>query len=259
MAVTRPTSDGADDAAALRELLSETQAVLFDFDGPVCDLFGGVPTSHIAREIKDMAREEWGALDQEVEDCDDSHGVLRHLRDMVDRREADSLDRAPLEKADGILTRHEYAAVRSARLTPHLDTLLDALRDLGKRLVVVSNNAEGPVRDYLGRQGIEARFEAVCGRDPYEPRLMKPDPYLVMLALEGLGGVDPARALMIGDQVTDLKAARAAGVRFLGYTGDANRAQEMREMRLRDADPVVRSHAPVIAACALLSVSCPRP
>nr|WP_206439312.1 HAD family hydrolase [Streptomyces scabichelini] len=230
-------------------------AVLLDFDGPICDLFGPAPTAPIAEEVKVMAREEWGVLDRAVEDCDDSHGILLRLSDMRDRTSPVPLSRTPLDLAHRIVTRHEYAAVASAEPAPGVEPLLDALLDLGKRLVVVSNNAEGPVWEYLKRRGLQSKFVDVCGRDPHEPRHMKPHPDSLHRALKCLNGLAPSRALMVGDQLTDLAAARTADVRFLGYTGDAER---MRDMRRGGADWVVASHAPVVTAARTLVGATPR-
>lgn len=229
----------------LRRLVRDADAVLLDFDGPVCDLFGDVPTAHIAEEIKVMARLEWGTLDRKVEDCDDSHGILQRLRDMLDGEAPAVRNRVPLGLANTIVTGHEYTAVNSAVQAPDVENLLDALLDLGKRLVIVSNNADEPIWHYLKHAGLESKFVAVHGRDPREPRRMKPDPDVVLRALEDLGGLHPSRALLVGDQLTDLRAARSAGVRFLGYTQDRKRRQQMRRNK---ADGVVSSHAPVIAA-----------
>ncbi len=231
-------------------------AVLVDFDGPICDLFGSAPTAHIAEEIKVMARQEWGigVLDQVVEDCDDSHGILLALKDMYDRASPVPLSRTPLEEAHKIVTRHEYAAVASAEAAPDLEPLLNALTALGMRLVVVSNNAEGPVWEYLKREQLQSKFVDVCGRDPHEPGHMKPDPDSLLRALKCLDGLAPSRAVMVGDQLTDLEAAQKAGVRFLGYTHDAER---MREMRQRGADWVVDSHDPVVTAARTLVATAP--
>ncbi|MGW0824909.1 HAD family hydrolase [Streptomyces sp. NPDC002845] len=256
MTATGHTSGGAEDPHPLPGLLSTAQAVLFDFDGPICDLFGTTSTSGIARKVKKMARQQWNTLDPAVEQCDDSHDILRLLSDMVDRSEPSSLDRTPLTTANDIITDFEYVAVNSAEPAQHIHTLLDALLDLDKRLGVVTNNAEGPVRRFLELRELDSKFETVCGRDPHEPRLMKPDPGLVLRALKNLGGMEPAGALMVGDQLTDLSAARSAGVRFLGCTSDDGRAEEMRR---EGADHVVGSHAPVVRACGLLSVGCSPP
>ncbi|MGW3410823.1 HAD family hydrolase [Streptomyces sp. NPDC000888] len=233
---------GQDD---LQQLLRSVDAVLFDFDGPICDLFGKVPTAHIAEEIKVMARLEWGTLDREVEDCQDSHGILQHLRNMLDGEAPSHRSRVPLDRAHTIVTRYEYAAVNSAVQAPDVETLLDLLLELRKRLVVVSNNAEEPVWQYLKRADLQSKFEAVCGRDAREPRLMKPDPDAVLRGLKTLDGLVPSRALLVGDQLTDLQAARSAGVRFLGFTQDRKRR---RQMKRNGADGVVASHAPVVAA-----------
>ncbi|WP_328495006.1 HAD hydrolase-like protein [Streptomyces sp. NBC_00414] len=222
--------------------------MFFDFDGPVCDLFGGTPTAHIAEEIKVMARLEWGALDRAVEDCHDSHGILLRLRDVLDGA-PEHHGREPLAQADAIVTRYEYAAVGSAVQCSDVGPLLDALRDLGKRLAIVSNNAEGPVLRYLERTNLTSKFEVVCGRDPYEPRHMKPHPDPVRRALAAVGVPATGRALLVGDQLSDLAAARAAGVRFLGHTQDE---RLRRRMKQTDADGVVASHASVLAAARTL-------
>ncbi|MCZ4510177.1 HAD family hydrolase [Streptomyces sp. ActVer] len=233
---------------ALRQLLHGVDAVFFDFDGPLCDLFGQKPTAHIAEEIKVMARLEWGALDRDVEDCHDSHGILHRLRDMLDGTPAQRC-REPLDEANTIVTRYEYEAVNSAVQAPDVEPLLDVLLDLRKRLVVVSNNAEDPVQQYLKRADLQSRFEAVCGRDPHEPRRMKPHPDAVRRALTAVGDMDPAKALLVGDQLTDLQAARAAGIRFLGYTQNKRRR---RQMKRNGADGVVASHASVLVAARAL-------
>ena len=78
---------------------------------------------------------------------------------------------------------------------PGVDLLLDSLVEQGKRLAIVTNNAEGPVRAFLGLHKMSGKFEAVCGRDPRDPRRMKPDPSAVRLALERLGHIAPEAAV----------------------------------------------------------------
>ncbi|WP_405819801.1 HAD family phosphatase [Streptomyces sp. NBC_01390] len=238
-----PGDPRAQDPHRLRTLLRDTHAVLVDFDGPVCDLFGGASTAHIAAEVKARAARVWPRteLDDDVRDCDDSHGVLLLLAAMADRH-APALA-GPLDWADEIVERHEYTAVRSAAETADAGRLVRALYALEKPLAIVSNNAEGPVREHLERVDLLRCFTAVCGRDPHDPRLMKPHPDSILRALRLLGDPKPAQTLLIGDQLTDLTAAEKAGVRFLGFTPYEDRA---REMLRRGADFVVASHAPVI-------------
>jgi hypothetical protein len=56
----------------------------------------------------------------------------------------------------------------------------------------------------------------VQGREDTDPRLMKPDPFLLHEAIDALDGV-PEAAVLIGDSTTDIEAARAAGIRVIGY------------------------------------------
>jgi phosphoglycolate phosphatase len=238
--------DALGEREALRLLLGRTKAVLLDFDGPVTDLFGDVSTAPVARRIKDMARGIWGPLDQDVEDCEDSHGILRHLREMYDRPAPTLRSRAALIEAEDIVTRQEFDAVKSAEPTPDVEGLVDALLKLDPRprLVIVSNNSDGPVWEFLKAHGLQSRFDDVFGRDPDELKHMKPHPYAVDRAVRHLA-LKPSECLLIGDQLTDLDAAHAAGTRFLGYTRSAERAATMME---GEADWVVSSHEPVIAA-----------
>jgi phosphoglycolate phosphatase-like HAD superfamily hydrolase len=238
----------SEERTVLRGLLSDADAVLLDFDGPVTDLFRGVSTAPVATEIKDVVRKIWGRLDPDVEKCDDSHGILRRLRDMYDSPVAPPLDPRALYEAEAVVTRQEYEAVREAEPAPDVVRLVNTLSDRGLRLLIVSNNADGPIWEFLKRWGIQSKFDTVVGRDPHELRRMKPDPYSVLSALRILG-VPGLRTLLIGDQLTDLQAARGAGPRVLGHTPSAERAREMRD---QGADWVVRSHVPVIRAALTL-------
>ncbi|MGW3120636.1 HAD family hydrolase [Streptomyces sp. NPDC001107] len=240
-------TDTIDDQEALLQLLARTSAVLFDFDGPVCRLFPH-PTTEIARHIKRTAEAHWGALDPDVRECHDSHHVLRPLWRMYERLYEEQVperppSRHPLEFAEMTVAEAELAAAANAVPAEHIDELLTHLRKLRMRLVVVSNNAERAIQRCLEGMGL-TEFEAVFGRDPHDARLMKPHPHCVRRALAHLGV--PARdCLLVGDQITDLTAARTAGTRFLGWTQDEIQAKEME----RDgSDAVVSSHLPLAAA-----------
>ena len=203
-----------------------------------------------------MVKTKWRVLDPAVEACEDSHSVLRLLGDMLDRGGADTLDPETLRTADEMVTRYEVDAVASAVPAPEIDKLLDTLLGLGKRLVIVTNNAEDPVKRFLGMHGMSHKFEAIVGRDPYAPHRMKPDPHAVHRALSHLGNMSPVEAVMVGDQLTDLQAASSAGVTFLGYSNDDERSGNLRR---EGAHCVIHEHAQLVEACALPPVSCPRP
>ena len=75
-------------------------------------------------------------------------------------------------------------------------------------LFVVSGTPQDELRRIIGRRGMEGYFQTVYG----SPR-KKPD-----IVGEKLGdlGVDAARALFVGDSLTDYDCARDVGTHFLG-------------------------------------------
>ncbi|MEU1120838.1 MULTISPECIES: HAD family phosphatase [unclassified Streptomyces] len=215
--------------SALTALLSGAHALLLDFDGPITRFFEGYDTAVIAEEIKELLAEHGVPLPDTVLASTDPHALLQLLRSEVFTERRPGLgQQKTLELAEGIVTDHEYRVVGGAPLDTHVKGLLELLARRGKRLVVVSNNAEGPVRAYLERHGLRGMFDAVFGRDPVELRHMKPHPDCVRRALHHLVA-DPKDCLLVGDQLTDLAAARAAGVPFLGYARTAQVAARMRD------------------------------
>ncbi|MCX5438166.1 HAD-IA family hydrolase [Streptomyces sp. NBC_00569] len=245
---TRQNSAGRTDGRqkSLHGLLTAAQAVLFDFDGPVCGLFARNPTAPAAKEIQDLVRADWGELPPSVEQSQDSHGILRALRqDMFEEASPAGRRLETLQRAEDVVTQYEWLAIQDADLEPHVEELLGHLSHLGKRMAVVSNNAEEPIRKYLDANGLLRHFEAVIGRDHDELRNMKPNPYGVLRAVDLLD-LSPGSCLMVGDQLSDLHAAESAGVPFLGTTDNDQRRAEMSAL---GADSVVATLEPV-AACA---------
>ncbi|MFF3643779.1 HAD family hydrolase [Streptomyces sp. NPDC002564] len=244
------TSDGSTGRDVLAGLLRDARAVLFDFDGPVTRLFRGYPTAPVAEEIKSLLVEHGVTLPPAVRDSTDSHGLLQLLRtEVFSAAKPAPGDQKVLELAEGIVTDHEYRAAARALPEEHIASLLSGLDGRGRRLVIVSNNAAGPVTAYLERTSLAQLFEGVFGRDPRELRHMKPDPDCVRRALRHLAL--PARdCLLVGDQLTDLTAARAVGMPFLGYARTDAVAEAMRR---RGADWAGTSLEPVARAASAAS------
>ena len=61
----------------------------------------------------------------------------------------------------------------------------------------------------LEKLGLFGRFAAICGQDTFG--MQKPDPDILRRTIAAAGGND-RDAVMIGDSVTDIRTARAAGV-----------------------------------------------
>jgi AHBA synthesis associated protein len=122
---------------------------------------------------------------------------------------------------------------------PGVPRMLDRLRDLGVGTAVATGKSGERARNLLSLLGLLDRFDTVVGSD--EVARSKPAPDIVERAL-GLLKVRPSAAMMVGDAVTDLGSAHAAGV-----TAVAAVWGEGDERQLRAANPhfVLRDPAEV--------------
>jgi phosphoglycolate phosphatase len=97
----------------------------------------------------------------------------------------------------------------NARVYPGVAAGLGKLHALGLRLAVVTNKQRHFAVGLLNRLGLSQWIDVVVGGDSCDRR--KPDPQPLHFACNALH-VGPPQALMVGDSVTDVLAARAAGL-----------------------------------------------
>jgi putative hydrolase of the HAD superfamily len=145
---------------------------------------------------------------------------VRYYRDhKVEGRDAESL--AVLRRrcaavfadaagARGLDFTDDFMASLVFEPLPGVREALERLRAHGLALAVVSNWDVG-LHDHLEQLGLRPYFATVV--TSAEAGVEKPDPAVFRLALERLG-VDPARALHVGDDGADEAGAAAAGMRF---------------------------------------------
>ncbi len=114
-----------------------------------------------------------------------------------------------------------HPATRS-RLYPDVVETLEALRPLP--MAVVTNKFENIARGVLAGFGLEHRFDVVVGGDTCD----RPKPHAapVLHACRALG-IDPGEAVLVGDSVNDVHAARAAGVPVICVTYGYNHGEDI--------------------------------
>ncbi|MFD7021823.1 HAD family hydrolase [Promicromonospora sukumoe] len=105
---------------------------------------------------------------------------------------------------------------------------------------IVSNNAESAIDAHIRRHGLGTRVYDVIGRPPMRPDLMKPHPHIVKLALEATWA-NTRSTVLIGDSVSDIEVAQAAGIRSIGYAKTAGRGDELQRA---GADALVQDITP---------------
>lgn len=152
---------------------------------------------------------------------------LRHSNDVADRfgfrRIApEDIDRLRREGACEILARLDVPLwklpliarhmrqlksrhVDDLALFPGASEMLRALKDGGMTIALVSSDSEANARRQLGDANAALFSEFACGASLFGKaakfrRVLK------------RSGVDPSRAIAIGDEVRDIEAARAAGI-----------------------------------------------
>ena len=184
------------------------QAVLFDLDGTlldtVADLSVALNRALAEQNLAGLSADEVRTL------------IGRGLPTLIERAVArlgaagGRLDRALLlERFHVHYERiHQQQEIQTC-VYPGVSAGLAGLRALGLSLAVVTNKPQKAAVDLLARLGLGRWVNVVVGGDSGIYR--KPHPQPLLSACEQLQ-VRPAQALMVGDSLIDVLAARAAGL-----------------------------------------------
>jgi phosphoglycolate phosphatase len=123
---------------------------------------------------------------------------------------------AHLDELHGFFLAHYSEHLcNETKLFPGVVEALDRLEAAGFRLAICTNKHETYSVRVLEGLSIADRFAAICGRDSFP--YFKPDPRHLLLTIDKAGG-DPARAVMVGDSLTDVATARAAAIPVVAVT-----------------------------------------
>jgi len=111
------------------------------------------------------------------------------------------------------LAYNEEHIVDKTRLYPGARETLEALRERGIVLTVVSNKNAALCRKVLSTLGAEDFFAAVIGADSLPQRKPSPEPLLMVLRNFT---VAPEQSVMVGDSINDIAAGKAASIVTVG-------------------------------------------
>ena len=205
--------------------LYKPELVLIDVDGTLVD------------SVPDLAFCVDAMMDQLGEAA---HGEIK-VRDWVGNGVERLVRRALIGELDGepdeaLFTKAYpifldlYAANTSARSTLYNGVLegLAYLKGAGYKLGCVTNKAEQFTLPLLKHMGIVDDFSIVISGDSLAKK--KPDP-MPLLHAAGFFGVKPTQSLMLGDSMSDVKAARAAGFQIICMTYGYNHGIDIRESK----------------------------
>ncbi|VAW66517.1 Phosphoglycolate phosphatase [hydrothermal vent metagenome] len=217
-------------------MINKPEMVLIDVDGTLVD---SVPD--LAYCVDEMLK----ALDMPVRgEARVRHWVGNGVERLVRRALINQLEGEPedalFEKAMPIFN-ELYAVNTSVRscLYKGVKEAMDFLRQTDVRIGCVTNKAAQFTLPILKDLGLSEYFEIVVCGDTLEKK--KPDPLPLTYAAEQLG-VDPQKSLMLGDSMSDVKAARAAGFDIICMSYGYNHGVDIHDS---NPDAVVDSMAEI--------------
>ena len=217
-------------------MIKKPQMVLIDVDGTLVD---SVPD--LAYCVDEMLT----ALDMPVRGEERvRHWVGNGVERLVRRGLINDLngepDEALFEKAMPIFN-DLYAVNTSKRscLYPGVKEAMEFLKSTGVKIGCVTNKAAQFTLPIIKDLGIADYFEIVVCGDTLDRK--KPDPLPLLHSAEQLG-VKPEASLMLGDSMSDVKAARAAGFDIICMSYGYNHGEDIHES---NPDAVVDSMAEI--------------
>ncbi len=217
-------------------MIKKPEMVLIDVDGTLVD---SVPD--LAYCVDEMLK----ALDMPVRGEEAvRHWVGNGVERLVRRGLINALDGEPdealFEKAMPIFN-ELYAVNTSVRscLYPGVKEAMEFLKSTDVKIGCVTNKAAQFTLPIIKDLGIADYFEIVVCGDTLAKK--KPDPLPLLHSAEQLG-VKPENALMLGDSMSDVKAARAAGFDIICMSYGYNHGESIHDS---NPDAVVDSMAEI--------------
>lgn len=215
-------------------MLKKPEIVLIDVDGTLVDSVPDLAYC-VDEMMKQLGMPEHG--EAKVREWV-GNGVERLTRRALIGQLEGEPDEALFEKAYPIfLELYAENTSKRSKLYPGVKDGLAYLKQAGYRLGCVTNKAEQFTVPLLKTLGVYDDFEIVVSGDTLPKK--KPDP-LPLLHVAEFFGVKPEQALMIGDSVSDVTAARAAGFQIVCMSYGYNHGVDIREA---NPDAVIDSMA----------------
>lgn len=185
---------------------ADRDAVFFDFDGVLVDSCEVKARAFAALYADDHP----GIVADVLAYHQANMGVVRHKKFEYFERTLLSREPTP-ERLGHLCEKFEAAVVEAVIACPEISGAGQLLQDLNAARTpcyVASGTPEPELRTIVERRGLTRHFRAVRGA-PAEKHEILTEETLT-------NGHDLSRCLMVGDAMTDYKAARAVGMPFLG-------------------------------------------
>jgi len=179
--------------------------LIFDLDGTVVD-----SQRDLTRAVN-LTRADYGLSGLSIETVS---GYLGNgVKVLVDKVMPCDKVNCPVEIARALEKFKAYYAAHLIDTTKPYDGIVEILEKCrDKKKVILSNKSEQFSKEIVNRLGLSKHFLDVWGGDTLDEKKPSPKPILELLKKFS---VKPENAIMIGDGVNDVLAARAAGIKSL--------------------------------------------
>jgi HAD superfamily hydrolase (TIGR01509 family) len=143
---------------------------------------------------------------------------------------------AQRQRAQKILDLHEQRAVTESKLNPGAKETLQALRQLGIGIGILTRNRRRNALAVAHKHGLE--FDSIVDR---EDGPVKPDAFGVLRLCENFG-VEPKQTLVVGDYLFDMLCAKAAGAVAVLLVNSAQAAEfvEQADFAIEKLDQILQ-------------------
>ena len=217
--------------------IRKPQMILIDVDGTLVDSVPDLAYC-VDEMMKELGRPEHG--EARVRNWV-GNGVERLVKRALIGQLDGEPDEADFEKALPVfLDLYSKNVSERSLLFPGVREAIDYFKSRHYKLGCVTNKASQFTIPLLEDLGIHDEFECIVCGDELPKK--KPDPMPLLHAAEKLN-VTPENSLMIGDSISDVKAARAAGFQIVCMSYGYNHGEDIRNY---NPDLVVDSMAELI-------------
>ncbi len=205
--------------ASSLESFDSIKTVIFDLDGVLIDSSDGIidATNYVLRNINCPER----SPDE----------IKIHIGRPLPKMFADFSPGVDYERIRPLFKeRAKEVIVQTTELLPYVVETLVRLKSAGYRMAIGSTKVRAHIVGVVEKFSLEEYFEALVGGDEAEP---KPSPDIFLLALDRLGAAKES-TMIIGDTISDVLAAEAAGIPIVTVASDFGKPGEL------DSYPLLR-------------------
>lgn len=224
-------------------MIAQPDLVIFDFDGVVVD------SEVIAAAVEAELLADAGVAVTPEEIMARYAGLtFKDILLAVEREHGAPLSASLLDRCHAEVDRRLKASVKA------IDGAERAVREFGERVCVASNSNPTRIAMMLETSGLRHLFNGNIFTAFDDPECRpKPAPDVFLRAAKGMNA-DPALCIVVEDSVHGVTAARAAGMRVIGFTGGSHSWPGHADLLSEaGAETVVRRHLNIPATVAALA------